>query len=491
MAEALKILYVCSEMAPLAKTGGLGDVANALPRTLRKLGHDVRVAMPCYGDIPEQHRGTPCCDAAAEFLHPRVQGVLRETALPGNHVPIYLLQNDYYFDREYLYGYPGTEYEDNLDRFAFFCAALLDGIRNSGWQPDVINCNDWHTALIPAYLRVKYPNDPFWGRTPTILTVHNLIYQGVYPSWRLPTLGLPWDLFTPDCLEFYGDINIMKAGIAFATKINAVSKRYAVEIQSGEQGAGLEGFLRTRSADISGILNGADYQEWNPATDPHIEAPYSRDDLAGKRRCKTALLEWAGMSDNDAPLVCMVSRLVWHKGLDVVVDALEDIMQLDLRLVILGTGDPHYEDALLDAAETYPDKLHVELRYDDVLAHRIEAGSDFFLMPSHFEPSGLSQLYSLAYGAVPVVRKTGGLADTVVDATKSNLAKEMATGIVFEAATAPALVEAVKRAVALYKDRDTYLAVQQNGMVQDFSWERAANSYVNLYREAMRKMEWT
>lgn len=489
MADKLKILYVCSELTPLAKTGGLGDVANALPRTLLKLGHDVRVALPCYGHIPEEHRGKPVSKAVAELLHPRTEGVLRESRLPNDHVPLYLLENDYYFDREHLYGYPGTEYDDNLDRFAFFCAGVLDGIRRLGWQPDVINCNDWHTALIPAYLRVRYPHDHFWGRTPTVLTIHNLIYQGVYPAWRLQSIGLPRELFTPGCIEFYGDINIMKAGIAFATKINAVSQRYAQEIQSGEQGAGLDGFLRTRSADIVGILNGVDYDEWCPRTDPHIPARYSAEDLEGKSRCKEDLLYWAGLDGRASPLVGMVTRIVWQKGLDIVVDALDELMKLDLRLIVLGTGDPLYQDALLDAAETYPEKLRVELRYDDVLAHRIEAGSDFFLMPSHFEPSGLSQLYSLAYGAVPIVRKTGGLADTVVDATRTTIARGEATGIVFEAPTAPALVDATRRALALYRDAEAYRSVQRIGMAQDFSWERAARQYVSLYREAIRKMQ--
>lgn len=491
MADSLNILYVCSEVTPLAKTGGLGDVANALPRALRKLGHDVRVAIPCYGSLKEEWKGEAIGPAVAEYLHPRAEGILRQSVLPNNGVPLYLVQNDYYFDRDYLYGYPGTEYEDNLDRFAFFCAAVLDGVKRTGWRPDVVHCNDWHTALIPSYLRTKYTNDDFYARTPSLLTIHNLIYQGVYPSWRLQNIGLSWDLFNAECMEFYGDINIMKAGVAFATKINAVSRRYAAEIQSGEQGAGLEGFLRTRSADISGILNGADYDEWNPATDPHIAANYTPEDLSGKAKCREALMKWAGFENGGAPLVGIVSRIVWQKGFDVVVSAIHEMMELDMRVVILGAGDPLYEDALLDAAEMYPDKLHLELRYDDTLAHKIEAGADFFLMPSHFEPSGLSQLYSLKYGTVPIVRKTGGLADTVVDATKANIAKEQATGIVFEAATAPALVEALKRAIALYKDRAAYKVVQQSAMGQDFSWERASKSYATLYGEAIRKMQWS
>lgn len=414
--------------------------------------------------------------------------VLRLSRLPNSDVPLYLIQNDDYFDREFLYGFPGGEYEDNLERFSFFCASVLDGMRRIGWKPDVVHCNDWHTALIPPYLRVRFPHDAFWGNTPSIFTVHNLIYQGIYPAWRLRATGLPTELFHAECLEFYGDINVMKGGIAYATKINAVSRRYAMEIQSGEQGAGLDGFLRTRGADISGILNGADYLEWNPKTDPHIDANYDLDDLSGKHVCKRAMQKWANLPFKDVPLFGIVSRIVWQKGLDLVVEAIDALMKEDLQFVVLGTGDPIYEDPLLRMTDKYPDKLHVELKYDDILAHRIEAGSDFFLMPSHFEPSGLSQLYSLAYGAVPVVRKTGGLADTVVDATRVNIHKEIATGIVFEEANAKALVEAVRRAIALYADEKNYREVQSIGMKQDFSWERASNAYVKLYKSAIAKM---
>jgi starch synthase len=487
MADTLKILYACSEVTPLAKTGGLGDVASALPRALRKLGHDVRVIMPCYRQVPKSARGEVVLEVATDIAFPRATGTLRETELPNSDadVPLYLIENDDYFDREFLYGPPGSEYDDNLERFAFFCNTVLDAMRRLGWRPDVVNCNDWETCLIPAYLRTVLAHDDFWGGVPTVLTIHNLIYQGIYPSWRLPVTGLSWDLFHADCLEFYGDINLMKAGIAFATKINAVSKRYSEEIQSGEQGAGLDGFLRTRTADITGILNGADYEEWNPAKDPHIPARYSVDDLSGKAVCKRELQKWAGLPALDAPLIGIVSRLVWQKGCDLIIGAFDELMAEDIQIVLLGAGDPVYEDALLDKAELYPRKFRVELCYDEVLAHRIEAGSDFFLMPSQFEPSGLNQLYSLAYGTVPIVRHTGGLADTVVDARKANIAKGTATGIVFGAATPAALVEAVRRAQALYRDPDAYRKVQTAGMRQDFSWERAAKSYVQLYRQAI------
>ncbi len=488
MSDCLNVLYVCAEVAPFAKTGGLGDVAYALPRVLKKQGHDVRIAMPCYATVPAEARGVSRHEVTADYCYPRMRGVLRESRLPNSDVPLYLLQQDEYFDREYFYGPPGSEYEDNLERFAFFCGAVLDGVRQTGWRPDVVHCNDWHTCLIPAYLRTRFSHDEFWGRVPTVLTIHNLIYQGIYPAWRLPHTGLPWDLFHADCLEFYGDINIMKGGIRFATKINAVSRRYASEIQSGEQGAGLEGFLRTRSYDLTGILNGVDYEEWNPSKDPYIAANYCAEDLSGKEACKDALRKELKLPNVSHPLIGMVSRLVWQKGIDILIEALDDLMTLDLQLAVLGTGDPIYEDALLDKAEEYPDKLHVELRYDDRRAHVIEAGADFFLMPSHFEPSGLSQLYSLAYGAVPIVRKTGGLADTVTDASKANLAKEIATGIVFEAATAGALVDAVRRALQLYKDRKAYREVQIRGMREDFSWDRASRSYAKLYREAMARM---
>jgi len=483
----LNILFVASEIAPLVKTGGLADVANALPKKLQAMGHDMRLAMPAYGAIAPERIGEPTCMCGADLAGGHVTGAVRTATLPDTEIPVYLIEHDVFFNREGLYAEDGKPYEDNLIRFSFFSLALLDGIRHIGWKPDVIHCNDWQTAAIPAYIKTHFAHDPFWEDTATLFTIHNLAYQGRFPAWQLPETGLGWELFTPDCLEYYGDLNLMKAGIAFASQISTVSQRYAKEIQTADYGYGLEGFLRTRSEDISGILNGVDYSAWHPKTCPYIVANYSADDLSGKAQCKRTLQELFGLPKSDCPLFGMVCRFDWQKGLDLVSESLRELLQHDLQMVILGTGDKRYEALFNKEAQHHPDKIAVQLRYDVKLAHQIHAGADFFLMPSLFEPSGLSQLYGLAYGSIPVVRKTGGLADSIKDTTRTNLEKGRANGIVFSARTAQAFSEAVLRAMRLYDDKATLEKVRLTGMRQDFSWARAAEKYVELYEKAMAR----
>jgi len=355
-----------------------------------------------------------------------------------------------------------------------------------GWKPDLIHCHDWHTAVVPTHLKTGSLRDPSWKEVPTLLTMHNLVYQGRYPASRLGQTGLSPELFTEDCLEFYGDINLMKAGIAFATKLNTVSPRYAREILTPEFGAGLHGFLDTRKRDLTGILNGADYSFWHPAADPMIPANYSAEGLAGKRDCKAALQDVLGLPQrDDVPLFGVVSRITWQKGVDVLLEAIDAIMTHDVQLVVLGTGDPFYEQAFRDTVGNHPGKMSVITRFDIPLAHLIKAGSDFFLMTSRYEPCGLGQMYSLAYGAIPIAHKTGGLADTIRQVTKTNLAKDRATGILFAPCDADALVRAVKRALKLYDNPETLRAVRLAGMKENFSWERAAEAYVRLYRKAI------
>ena len=487
MARALKILYVSSEMAPLVKTGGLADVSLALPRALRELGHDVRVAIPCYGSIPQDYwgerRGT-CyvnLNSATQF------GALREFRVPGAGVPVYLIEHDGYFGRPHPYSRNGYEYEDNLERFCFFSMAVLDGVGQTGWRPDLVHCNDWHTAVIPAYIKTRLEDHPVWGRMPTVLTIHNLGYQGRYHASLLPRTGLDPRLFTPDCLEYYGDINLLKAGIRFAGKINTVSRTYAREIQTPAYGHGLDGFLRTRRADLTGIVNGVDYSEWDPASDPRIAAPFSVADLSGKHVCKKQIRKELGLDETDAPLFAMVTRLVCDKGLDLIVGGLERLLAENLQMMILGTGDPGYERALQHRAEQFSGRLAVAFTHNETLAHQFYAGADFFLMPSLTEPCGLSQMYSLRYGAAPVVRKTGGLADTVIDASPANILKGRATGVVFRPPTVEALVRAVYRSLRLYLEPSTFEAIRVMGMKMDFSWERASRAYVDLYRRAIAK----
>jgi starch synthase len=481
----LKILFIASEIAPLVKTGGLADVAQALPKTLHGMGHDIRLAMPGYGAISLEDRGKHTCTCDAHLAGRRLTGAMRTTTLPKTSVPLYLIEHDEFFNRHGIYSSGGEEYEDNLLRFSFFCLAVLDGIRHIGWKPDVVHCNDWHTAGIPAHIKTTFAHDPFWEQTPTVYTIHNLAYQGRYPAWKLPETGLGWELFTPDCLEFYGDMNLMKAAIRFASQISTVSERYAREIQTAEYGHGLEGFLRTRADDLSGILNGVDYSEWHPETYPEIAANYSADDLSGKQKCKEALQDAFNLPHRDVPLFGMVARFDWQKGLDLVADSMAELLKEDAQFVFLGTGDRRFESLFAELGRENPDKFSVQLKYDGVLAHQIHAGADFFLMPSHFEPSGLSQLYGLAFGSIPVVRKTGGLADSIKDATRVNLERGQATGIVFGPRTAHAFTEAIMRAIRLYSDKDTLHQLMKTGMRQDFSWHRAAEKYLTLYDRAI------
>jgi starch synthase len=414
-------------------------------------------------------------------------GALRVSTIPGTDIPLYLIEHEAYFGREQLYGTGAYEYDDNAERFCFFCLALLHGVARTDWRPDVVHCHDWHTAAIPAYIKTRLAHTEAWRGMPTVLTIHNLAYQGRYKARFLPYTGLGWDLFTPDCLEFDGDINLMKGGIAFASVINAVSPRYAKEIQTPEYGEGLDGFLSTRSNRLYGILNGVDYAQWNPRTDPHIAAPYGPDDFRGKERCKVALQRRVGLPERAAPLIGMVTRLYWQKGVDLVAQAMDSVMRLDVQLVILGTGNALYERMLAGAVAGYPEKARLLTQFDVALSHQIQAGSDFFLFPSRYEPCGLSQMYGLAYGTVPIVRETGGLADTVRPLTPANLRKGRATGIVFRPISPEAIVASITQAARLYESPEILRSVRVAGMKEDFSWERSSKAYVRLYHRAMAK----
>ncbi len=485
--KSLKILYACSELAPLVTSGGLGDVASALPRALHAQGHDVRVAIPCYRSIPPEHRGDQYCLCMADLGAKTQWGALRISTVPGSSIPLYLIEHDGYFGREHPYGHGAYEYEDNAERYCFFCLALLHAIPQTHWRPDIVHCHDWHTAPIPAYIKTRLAHTEAWRGMPSLFTIHNLAYQGRYKARFLENTGFSWDLFTPDCLEFHGDINLMKAGIAFATKINTVSPRYAQEILTPEFGEGLDGFLRTRRNSLHGILNGVDYTQWDPVSDPHIAAHYSALDLSGKAVCKRALQDELGLPPRNAPLFGMVSRLYWQKGLDLLVNAIPAMLQEDVQIVILGTGDPYYVEPLRRIEAAHPAHMRVLVKFDSALSHRIEAGSDFFLMPSHYEPCGLSQLYSLRYGTIPIVRETGGLADSVVPLAPSNIKKGKATGIVFQPKTPEAFLHAFRQAIELYRQPSVLNAVRLAGMKQDFSWERSSKAYVELYREAIAR----
>lgn len=474
-----------SELSPLISTGGLAEVAGSLPRALRAQGHDVRVIMPCYHGIPEAFRGTPYCLCEAGLGGRIEYGQLRKGCVPDSDIPLYLIEHEGYFGREKPYGVGAYEYSDNAERFCFFCLAVLHAVPQLHWLPEVVHCHDWHTAALPIFLRTRYSADPNWGKTPTVFTIHNLSFQGRYTADKLDSTGLDTRLFHDGCLEYQGDFNLLKGAIAFSTKINTVSPRYAEEIQTLEYGDGLDGMLRTRAADISGILNGVDYDIWDPETDHHLAKNYSETDLSGKAACKKALQAVFGLPERNVPLFGIVSRLYWQKGLSLAADALDALMAMDIQLAVLGTGDPELESRFRKAADRYPEHIGVALRFDVALSHQILAGSDFLLMPSRYEPCGLAQMYAMAYGTVPVVRHTGGLADSVRDLNPVHRKHGNATGLSFVPMTSQALMRGVHRAVELFNDSAEFQKVRCAGMSEDFSWDRSCQQYVELYRKAM------
>jgi len=481
MTRPLRILMVAAEAGPLAKTGGLADVMHALPSALRAKGCDVRVALPCYGRIPAEHRGEPVAECHVRLGGETMAGVIRESRLPGTDVPLYLIEHDGLFDRDDLYGSNGGMYPDSLERFAFFNLAILDGVPRIGWRPDIVHCHDWHAGLLPVLLRDGWGEHPFWRDALTLFTIHNLGYQGRFGVDKAGLLGLSADKLTDAGIVHEGSLNLMKGAIVYADRISTVSETYAREIATPGSGQGLDPFLRARRHDLSGIVNGVDYTLWNPETDPMIPARFGAAALEGKARCRAALRDRFDLPEAEGPIFAMVSRLVWDKGIDLVVHALPKLAELHVQLAVLGSGDPAIQLALEQAVARYPQQLAVHIGYDESLAHQLYAGADFFLMPSQTEPCGLSQLYALAYGAPPVVRRTGGLADTVVDATPVNIARGVATGLAFRPPTVNALVRAVERAVHLYRRSDLYAAVQFAGMQRDFSWQRQSEQYLRLY----------
>jgi starch synthase len=483
VSDRLRVCVCTSEAVPFAKTGGLADVAGALPRALADAGCDVRVVLPAYQSINRERFGfRPIGEAAVPLGNARVPVQFFESRLPGSGVPVHLVASDRYFDRPGLYGEGGRDYPDNLERFTTFCRGTLALVRHVGWSPEVLHCQDWQTALLPVWLRVE-PRDSALANTGTLFTVHNLAYQGLFPPEQLPVTGLTADVFTPAGIEFYGKINLLKGGLVFADLLSTVSEQYAREIQTEEFGCGLEGVLRNRAGSLIGILNGVDYAAWDPATDRLIPATYTPQDLTGKAVCKEQLQRALGLAPEPrAPLIGMITRLADQKGLDLVSAIIETLMDMGAQFALLGTGDPAYHTRFQEIGERYRGRAAVTLGFDDTLAHRIEAGADIFLMPSRYEPSGLNQLYSLRYGTVPVVRKTGGLADTIIDATPDARARGTANGFVFEGYSADALLGAVTRALVTFRKPEVWRRLQAVGMRQDFSWGGSADRYVAAYR---------
>ncbi len=476
----MRILHVASEVAPYSKTGGLADVLGALPRALAALGHEVIVVTPRYRSVDPERFGLArrLRGLAAPLGADTVAVGVYEGQSPSTpRVRVYLVDHKPSFDRDGLYGDARGDYADNARRFALLGSAALAVCAEFGAWPDVVHGHDWQAG--PAILFAKRR----WGDLPspkTVFTLHNLAFQGLFPEKVVDELGLPRQYYNPEGFEYYGQVSFLKAGLACADRLSTVSPRYAREIQTPDNGLGFDGLLRARNNALHGILNGCDYDIWNPEKDIHLPATYSAESLAGKRACKAALQRELGLPVRaDVPLCGSISRLTDQKGFDLVLGALPQILDGDAQYVVLGSGDPALEQALKQLSVKFPKKLAVRIGYDEPLAHRIEAGCDLYVMPSRFEPCGLNQMYSLRYGTPPIVRATGGLDDTIVD---FDARSRSGTGFKFEAYDVAALVDCWRRALGAYRHEDDFLALVKRAMAQDFGWGRAAEAYTHLYR---------
>ena len=479
----MKIAMLSSEIAPFAKTGGLADVLGTLSVALEKRGHEISLIMPAYRCVLN---GPFALDETGMQLAVPLGASVGEASVLearlGQNVSVYLVRADRYFDRDFLYGTPYGDYPDNAERFAFFSRAALEILRRH--PVEIVHCHDWQTALGIVFLKAQGSRYPEVASVKTVLTAHNLGFQGIFRESHWPLLNLDRSYFSPQHLEFYGNINFLKGGLIFADKITTVSPTYAQEIMSAGQGFGLQGILRQRAPDVTGILNGVDYSEWNPETDPFIARRYSENDLAGKRICKDKLQGSLGLPVKSAvPLFGMVSRLTSQKGFDLVQKIFDQIMERELQLVLLGSGELRYEDFFATAAARFPEKFAVRMGFDEALAHRIEAGADIFLMPSLYEPCGLNQMFSLKYGTIPIVRAIGGLKDTVID---YDAEPGKGTGFVFDRYEPNALWESIERALRVFTENRSWTALIHRAMRMDFSWDRSAQAYSNLYEQLLR-----
>jgi starch synthase len=470
----MRVLYVSGEVVPFAKTGGLADVAGALPKALSEIGHEVSVIMPKYRQVNEQKYSLKkvFSNLPVKMLDHTEFADIYEAPLPGSKAKAFFIGNAKYFDREGLYQDKGVDYPDNCERFSFFSKAVIEFVSRTGFQYDIIHANDWQSAMVIAYAK-KMLN---LQKIATVYSVHNMAYHGTFPKDQIFLTGFGWEMFTPATLEFYGNLAFSKAGFVFSDVINTVSPTYAKEIQTPEFGAGMDGLLRERSKDLFGILNGIDYSVWDPESDKQIHTNYDSENLAGKYDNKNVL---QGKNliprKKNIPIIGMITRLADQKGFDILAGALDRILKLNCQLVILGTGEPKYHKLLEDLKEKYPEHIGLNLGFDAALAQLIYAGSDMFLMPSQYEPCGLGQLISFKYGTVPIVRKTGGLADTV-------------HGFVFEEYSSEALLSAVTRALETYKNKKAWKNLVQKGMKLDYSWTSSAKKYIELYKEALQRI---
>jgi starch synthase len=482
----MQITFAASECTPFAKTGGLADVVGALPRELVRLGHQVSVFLPLYTRVRKFFEGEPRYAIRSLTIpfryYNRFVGVVDGGKRDG--VQYFFIESPELFDRQELYGTKGGDYSDNAERFGLFCRAVIEAAKILG-VPQVFHAHDWQAGLIPVYLRTTYADDPALSSAATVVTIHNAAYQGKFPPNTTEQLLFPWDIFTMEKLEQYDHFNFLKGGVVFADKLTTVSRKYAEEIQTPEFGEQLEGVLHKRAADLHGILNGVDYSHWNPAADHNLAAHYTPENLDGKQTCRADLLHAFGFEKvpETTPVIGIISRLATQKGFDMVAQIAEELARRDLVIAALGSGDAYYENLFREWASRHPASVAVRFGYNEALSHKIEAGSDLFLMPSRYEPSGLNQLYSLKYGTVPVVRATGGLDDTIQEWDPED---GTGTGFKFAGFNPLDLLAEIDRALEAFKDKASWQRLMRNGMAKDYSWSAPAKEYVKVYEAAVR-----
>jgi starch synthase len=478
----MKIAMIASEAVPFAKTGGLADVLGTLTTALENLGHEITLILPAYRCAlrSEFHVRELPLKLSVQISDRQEDATVLQSRI-GKSIAVYLVRADRYFDREFLYGTPAEDYPDNAQRFAFFNRAALEILR--AYPVDIVHSHDWQTSLAIVFLKTQSARYQETAAAKTLLTIHNLGFQGLFEESKWPYLNLDRKYFTPQFLEFYGKVNFLKGGLVFADKLTTVSPTYAQEIMTQEQGFGLEGVVRQRAADLVGILNGVDYSEWNPWTDPYLQPHHGENNRTVKRNCKKQMRQILDLPDfNNVPVVAMISRLTPQKGIDLVESAFDRLMERELQFVLLGSGDARYAEFFRGAAERYPDRVAVRIGFDEKLAHRIEAGADIFLMPSLYEPCGLNQMYSLKYGTIPIVRAVGGLKDTVQEYDPRT---ESGTGFVFESYDPDTMLDAIDRCLAAFRDKTAWTDLMRRAMSMDFSWDRSAEAYSALYQQLM------
>ncbi len=489
--DRLNILVAASEVVPFAKTGGLADVAGALPKALKAMGHDVRVVMPRYYIVDKEKYGLKQIEGPLGVpmgSMGELWASVYEGQLPGTDIPVYFIEYDAFFGRKNLYDENGYSYGDNDNRFIFFSKAAMQLCTKIGFAPDIIHANDWHTAAMPLLLNTRFSNEEVFRNTASVITIHNLQHQGHFYKGAIDVMEVPWEEYNPLSLESFGGINLLKGGIAHADMVTTVSSKYAQEIQTAEFGWGLETHIQGHSHKLIGIINGIDYDEWSPLNDPLIPASFDADDLLGKAECKRVLQAHFNLPQREeVPLIGFVGRLAEQKGIELVAHIIGRLMHLDIQIVLLGTGEQWAEHFFSDVASKYPERFACHIGYNNAIAHQIEAGSDMFLMPSLFEPCGLNQIYSLSYGTLPIVRATGGLDDTIENFDPHT---GEGTGFKFTDATPDALYNTIKWAQDTWYDRrDQFIAMQKRAMRQNFDWEGSAKVYEKVYEYALQKRQ--